>query len=218
MPSATSSRPEVRSLARADARAPLLDEQEGPEMKGENLARRFEEALLAVDRAAAKAVLAVSPEAPLVERLEHVVVPALDHIGREWEAGRVALSQVYMAGRIAEELVAALAPERAAGAAPRVALALLEDHHQLGKRMVHSVLLAAGHDVADLGRVTVDELVAAVKERRFEVVLISVLMLSSARRVRLVVDQLAALPWRVTVVSSPLRYRLLQYLLPDFYK
>lgn len=172
------------------------------------LAHRFEEALLAVDRVAAEELLAQASNLALADRLEQVVVPALDHIGRSWEEGAVALSQVYMAGRIAEELVAALAPARPKGTTPRVALALLEDHHQLGKRMVHSVLLAAGHDVADLGRVTVDELVAQVKEQHFEVVLVSVLMLASAKRVRLVAEQLALLPWAVTLVVGGAPFRL----------
>ena len=37
--------------------------------------------------------------------MEKLVVPALERIGAGWEQGRVALSQVYMSGRICEELV-----------------------------------------------------------------------------------------------------------------
>lgn len=167
---------------------------------------RFERALLGVDRLAARAALDV--DGPLRVRLDEIVVPALDRIGAAWERGAIALSQVYMAGRIAEELIAALTPPRESQAAPRVALTLLEDHHQLGKRMVASMLAAAGHDVADLGRTTVDELVQHVEARRFEVVLISVLMLASARRVKEVAERTARLPWRVTLVVGGAPFRL----------
>ena len=85
---------------------------------------------------------------------------------------------------------------------------VLEDHHQLGKRIVASMLGASGVDVADLGRTTVEELVAAVREGRFEVVLISVLMLASARRVRDVVERLADLEPRVNIIVGGAPFRL----------
>ncbi|MFZ5445256.1 MAG: cobalamin B12-binding domain-containing protein [Myxococcota bacterium] len=167
---------------------------------------RFERALLGLDRLTARAALL--GDAPLGARLEAVVVPALDRIGAAWERGDVALSQVYMAGRIAEELVGELAPPPVPGATPRVALALLEDHHQLGKRMVASMLAASGIEVADLGRTTVDELVRHVEQKRFEVLLVSVLMLASARRVGEVVARVSSLPWRVRVLVGGAPFRL----------
>ncbi len=173
------------------------------------LSARFEHALLCVDRAEAQRVLRSAGDLSLADRLDAIVVPALDRIGVGWEEGAVALSQVYMAGRIAEELIAALTPLRPPGAPkPRVALTVLEDHHQLGKRIVASMLGASGVDVADLGRTTVEELVAAVREGRFEVVLISVLMLASARRVRDVVERLADLEPRVNIIVGGAPFRL----------
>lgn len=38
------------------------------------------------------------------------MVPALDRIGTGWENGTIALSQVYMSGRICEEVVDDLLP------------------------------------------------------------------------------------------------------------
>src|SRR5689334_10108932 len=71
----------------------------------------FEAALLAMDRLAAARLLAApdQPTAPL-ERIERLVVPVLDRIGWAWDQGRIALAQVYMCGRICEDLVDALLP------------------------------------------------------------------------------------------------------------
>ncbi len=63
----------------------------------------------------------------------------LERIGNLWEKGHCALSQVYMSRRICEELVdALLGPAQSAWLFPpgaaRLALAVLEDHHMLGKQ------------------------------------------------------------------------------------
>jgi len=173
------------------------------------LSAEFERALLSVDRPEAQRVLGAQAGLPLTARLDAIVVPALDRIGDAWESGMVALSQVYMAGRVAEELISAVSPPRPREPRPpRVALTVLEDHHQLGKRMVASTLGAAGHDVADLGRTTVDTLVEQVRRERYEVVLISVLMLASARRVREVVERVASFDPQVKVVVGGAPFRL----------
>jgi hypothetical protein len=71
----------------------------------------LERALLSLDRLTARRVLlqANSQWTP-IQRVEKLVVPALLHIGEEWEAGRVALSQIYMSGRICEDLVTEILP------------------------------------------------------------------------------------------------------------
>jgi hypothetical protein len=46
-----------------------------------------------------------------LEVIERVVAPALEHLGLEWEAGTVALSQIYMGGRLCEDLVNELLPD-----------------------------------------------------------------------------------------------------------
>ena len=81
-------------------------------------------------------------------------MPALDGIGRSWEAGDLSLSQVYMGARICEELIgepARVRRCRAGSDQPRVAMAALDDHHLLGKRMVLSVMRGCGFDVDDYG-------------------------------------------------------------------
>jgi methanogenic corrinoid protein MtbC1 len=74
--------------------------------------------------------------------------------------------------------------------------------------MVASILDAGGVDVADLGRVTVDELVEQVCRGDYRVLLISVLMLPSALRVRVLVEKLAALGRDVAVIVGGAPFRL----------
>jgi methanogenic corrinoid protein MtbC1 len=155
--------------------------------------RTLEEALLRTDRVAASRVLqAAAAEEDALAAVEQLIAPVLERIGAGWERGENALAQVYMAGVICEELVDALLPPRdhRRKDSPRVALAVLDDFHLLGKRLVYSVLRAAGYEVLDLGRVTPEELLARVREGGIDVVLPSVLMLPSALRVREVADGL----------------------------
>ena len=75
-----------------------------------------------------------------VQVVEDIVVSALQSIGTDWEQGKLSLSQVYMSGRLCEELIDRILPSGAPEQTdqPRMAIAVLEDHHVLGKRMVWS--------------------------------------------------------------------------------
>ena len=144
-----------------------------------------------------EALLRQSP----LEAVEQLILPALEQIGLAWETGQVALSQVYMSGRLCEALVERVLPPGAPDRkhAPRAAIAVLEDHHLLGKRIVHSVVRASGFELSDFGTATVEELLARVRAERVEVLLVSVLMLPSALRVRDLCDGLKAGGSRVKV-------------------
>ena len=79
-------------------------------------AERFEAALLALDRLeAARLLESGGDDRPVILRIEQDVVPAMESIGKSWEEGRLSLSQVYMSGRICEEIMGRLLPERGAG-------------------------------------------------------------------------------------------------------
>jgi methanogenic corrinoid protein MtbC1 len=168
----------------------------------------FVRALLTLNRLAAKRIVAeLSETMTPLEIAEGIIVKALERIGARWQKGDVALSQVYMSGRICEELMDGLlppgAPERKNQ--PQMAIATLEDYHLLGKRIVYSVLRAEGFDLKDYGRVTVDEAVRRAGEDRLRVLLISTLMLPSALHVRDLVMQLksARLEVKVVVGGAP---------------
>ncbi|MBI5068066.1 MAG: cobalamin B12-binding domain-containing protein [Deltaproteobacteria bacterium] len=176
----------------------------------EDLSVRLERALLDADRPAAAAALeqARARDGALV--VDRVLVPALERIGTDWERGLLALSQVYMAGRICEDLADALTPGTGRRRAVRAGLAIatLEDHHLLGKRIVSATLRAAGWPLQDLGQgMTARALAARVSEGGIRVLLVSTLMLRAALQVKDLVGllQAAPAPVRVLVGGAPFR-------------
>ena len=167
------------------------------------ISRRLEEALLAVDAVTARALVeSARGEATPWQVLEQVITPALVRIGTRWEEGRAALSQVYMSGRICEDLMLVLIPPSAAprGGPPRIAVAVLDDYHFLGKNMVCSALRVGGYDFLDYGHVGVEDLVLRVCTDGIEALLISTLMLPSALHIKEVRAQLRARGRAVKIV------------------
>lgn len=168
----------------------------------------FREALETLDRIGAESVAkeAQSELTPL-QVVDQVVVPALEQIGLAWEKGDVALSQVYMSGRICEELVEQVLPPSDPDRKhqPRSAIVVLCDYHMLGKRIVYSQMRASGFELFDYGRMDVDELVERALADGIRVLLISVLMLPSALKVKQVCARLRAadVPIRIAVGGAP---------------
>lgn len=147
---------------------------------------RFEDALLAMDRVKAQNLFSELGEGlQLIQQVEQMIIPALNRIGSSWEKGNLALSQVYMSGRICEELVNKILLHKGdvQPNQPKIAIAVLDDYHLLGKRMVYSTLRSSGYTVHDFGRQDVDSLVQRVISEQVEMMLISTLMLPSALRV-----------------------------------
>lgn len=146
----------------------------------------FQDALLSSNAAEAEAILKEALQnLSIIEFVEEVVMPALDHIGSGWERGEYALSQVYMSGRICEGLLDKyiLDQDKQRKVRPKMAIALLNDYHALGKKIIYSVLRAGGYDLLDYGRMEPEELIRKAEEDQLELLLISVLMYSSALQV-----------------------------------
>lgn len=169
----------------------------------------LEAALLSMDRVRARLCFEESGLAPL-EFAERVVAAALERIGESWEKGAIALSQVYMSGRICEELLSRVIPDDPSkpAAHPPMAIAVLDDFHPLGKRIVTSVLRANGFSVTDYGPTPVEELLAKVQRDGIRILLISTLMLPSALKVREVRDGIDALGLDVRLVVGGAPFRL----------
>lgn len=168
----------------------------------------FRAALETLDSLGAESVVnqALAHLTPILV-VDQIVVPALEQIGLAWEQGDIALSQVYMSGRICEELVEQLLPPSDPDRKhqPRSAIVVLSDYHMLGKRIVYSQMRASGFELFDYGRMDVDELVERVLADNIRVLLISVLMLPSALKVGQVCTRLkaAGLPVKVVVGGAP---------------
>jgi len=152
----------------------------------------LEIALLASDQTKAFAILdTASRHYETFECISGIIVPALDRIGSGWEKGDLALSQIYMSGRICEEYIESLnlVSESTLIDQPKIAIAVLEDHHTLGKQTVLSACHAAGLTVTDYGAgVLAEELAEKVLEDGIEILLISALMLRAALKIKVVTD------------------------------
>lgn len=145
---------------------------------------------MSIDKLAARSILLeLIKDFTPIQIMDKLVPPALERIGLGWEQGKVALSQIYMSGRICEELADSvllpIANDRINQ--PKMAIAALEDYHLMGKRIVYSVLRASGFELLDYGHgIKADELVSRVKEDGIKILLISTLMLRSALQVNYV--------------------------------
>jgi methanogenic corrinoid protein MtbC1 len=170
--------------------------------------QELERAILSLDRLEARRVLASAQGSLSATQLvEQLVMPVLDKLGTEWECGDLALSQIYMGGRICEELVDLVLPPASLFRKnqPRMAIAVLEDYHLLGKRIVYSTLRASGFELLDYGRMDLEELANQAQEDSVEILLISTLMLCSALRVKELRDRL--LPgMKILVGGAPFRF------------
>lgn len=169
------------------------------------------EALLAMDRVRVQSLIDAELQGGIefVTLTDQMLVPVLEAIGNGWEAGELALSQMYMAGRLVEGCLAqnfvALSSKVCSA---RIAITVLEDYHMLGKNMVASLLRAAGHSIQDWGRTSVEEAVERVRAEGTELLLISVLMVRAAlqvKRLRAALDA-AGLSTRIYVGGAPFRF------------
>ena len=183
-----------------------------------SLVAEFEHSILTLDRVRAEGVLSSVPDlrSP-IEVADKIIGPALERIGFGWQEGHVSLSQLYMSGRICEEMLNEILPPESPRLQrqPKMAIVALQDHHSLGKRIVLAALRAAGYDVEDFGRMDLYDLLDRVLVEHVEVLLISATMQNSATRVRELCKRLAAARGRVKIVVGGAPFRFDTYLWQD---
>lgn len=158
---------------------------EGKESKLQEMKLRFLEAILSLDQVEARAVLD-SAGIPIHTFFDEIIASVMDDIGRGWNEGSVSLAQVYMCGRICEDIADKYLqiPSPQGNAGRTIAMGVLEDHHTLGKRIVMATLSAAGVPVQDLGSgLTAQAVVEYCEREQVQLLLLSTLMLRSAMEV-----------------------------------
>ncbi len=171
----------------------------------------FMQAILSLDRLSAKKIFDdQSHNMTSIEFIDDVIVVTLERLGVGWREGYIALSQVYMGGRICEDLVDEILPpgDPERKDQPKMAICALSDHHKLGKIIVYSLLRASGFDLSDYGTLEVDDLIGRIKKEKIEILLISVLMLPSALQVKKVTEKLTDLSLDVKIIvgGAPFRF------------
>ena len=172
----------------------------------------FENALLSLDRVKVRDLLSDdSASGNFIDTLERIVVPTMERLGSKWESGEIALSQIYMGGRICEEIVDELLPKTASKRVddPNLGLMVFSDYHTLGKRIVYTFLRASGYEVIDYGQQSnIETIIESLKKDNIEILLISVLMLNSALHVKDLIDSIKqnGLNIKVVVGGAPFRF------------
>ncbi len=146
----------------------------------------------------AKEALARESGLSLVEKC---LIPALDKVGAEYEAGRAFLPQLLSAAGAAQavfEAVRASIAEK--GGAPvrkgRLAVATVRgDIHDIGKNIVKTVLENYGYETLDLGRdVPPETILEAVKRENIPLVGLSALMTTTLPAMEETIRLLRTLP------------------------
>ncbi len=178
--------------------------------KLEIYANQLERAFLMLDREEAERIFneALSLGSP-IEIAGELVSLTLNRIGAAWEEGKLALSQVYMSGLICEELIdKILSPQsKNRKAQPKMAIAVFEDFHMLGKRIIFSTLRASGFELLDLGGgLSIDKLTEIIHREEIKILLLSVLMLPSALHVKLLKEKLNGTDVKIIVGGAPFRF------------
>jgi trimethylamine corrinoid protein len=178
----------------------------------ESLISDFEDALLSVDRIRVRDILSSYPSEKIMDSLETIVVPAMENIGKRWESGEIALSQIYMGGRISEEVISELLENSTLDKRkddPKLAVVLFSDHHGLGKRIVHTIVKASGYEIVDYDRMdSPQEIVDAMVLDDIKILLISTLMLNSALKISEITSLIKErdLNIKVVVGGAPFRF------------
>jgi methanogenic corrinoid protein MtbC1 len=172
----------------------------------------LERALLLLDHSDAERIVrdAISKGSP-IEISSELVSQTLQRIGDAWEERKLALSQVYMSGIICEEIIDKILPatERFLKDQPKMAIAVFEDQHLLGKRIIYATLRASGFALLDLGGgLSIDNLIEIVKREDIKILLLSVLMLPSALRIKELKKKLSDTNVKIIVGGAPFRFDL----------
>lgn len=153
----------------------------------------FKDALLSINRIDAEKILDRLYSSGETKDIETLVFTTLENIGFDWEQGKASLSQVYMSGIIVEDIINKYIDISKKYEFPnkRIGICVLEDFHSIGKNMVSSLLRTSGCPIIDLGSgVSVEDAYQRSIDENLDILLVSVLMLSSAKKLKKLVDML----------------------------
>ncbi len=133
-----------------------------------------------------------------LELVESCLIPALDKVGADYEAGRAFLPQLLSAAQAAQAVFAVIQDSMGTGSAikkDKVIIATVKgDIHDIGKNIVKTVMANYGYDMLDLGRdVPPEAIVEATVRENVRLVGLSALMTTTLPAMEETVRQLNAL-------------------------
>jgi corrinoid protein of di/trimethylamine methyltransferase len=123
------------------------------------------------------------------------LVPAMDEVGRRFESNEYFVPELLISARAmkaALELIRPLLTARGDEPIGRVAIGTVKgDLHDIGKNLVGSLLEGGGFEVIDLGvNVTPEAFIAAVNEKKVNIVAMSALLTTTMPAMKMTIDAL----------------------------
>ncbi len=123
------------------------------------------------------------------------MIPAMDEVGRLFEAQEYFIPEMLMAGRAMKAALEPIRPLLATGGAQptgRIVLGTVQgDLHDIGKNLVGSMLEGAGFDVFDIGiDVPAQKFIDAVREKKPHILALSALLTVTMPEMKKVIDAL----------------------------
>jgi len=138
---------------------------------------------------------AIAAGAAPMELIQGSMVPAMDEVGRLFEAEEFFVPELLLAGRAMKAAMELLKPLLSASGqemAARVIIGTVKgDLHDIGKNIVASMLEGGGFEVIDLGAdVSPETFIAAIAERKPQIVCMSALLTVTMPAMKLTIDAL----------------------------
>jgi 5-methyltetrahydrofolate--homocysteine methyltransferase len=138
---------------------------------------------------------ALAAGTPPMELIACSMVPAMDEVGRLFEAEEYFVPELLLAGRAMKSAMSLLRPLLAASGQKMSVRAVIGtvkgDLHDIGKNIVASMLEGSGFEVIDLGSdVSPEKFVAAVEELKPHVVCMSALLTVTMPAMKTTIDAL----------------------------
>jgi 5-methyltetrahydrofolate--homocysteine methyltransferase len=146
-------------------------------------------------RAATEAALAAGVDPNIL--LNQYMIPAMDVVGKKYEAGEYFVPELLMAARAMKGSLELLRPLLAASGVPpvaRVAIGTVKgDLHDIGKNLVAAMLEGGGFEVIDLGTdVPVEKFVSAITDQNVSIIALSALLTTTMSSMKAVVEAISA--------------------------
>ena len=143
--------------------------------------------------------------------IDESMIPAMEAIGQEFEAGRVFVPNLLLSARAMKSALDILKPLMMAGQTSTIGTVVIGtvkgDLHDIGKNLVASMLEGRGFKVINLGTdVSKERFIEAAKENNADIICLSALLTTTMDYMKEVVDAVKAdgLNVKVMVGGAPL--------------
>jgi corrinoid protein of di/trimethylamine methyltransferase len=129
------------------------------------------------------------------EIVNNYMIPAMDEVGRRFEANECFVPELLIAGRAmkgALEIIRPLLSARGAQPVGRVVIGTVRgDLHDIGKNLVAAMLEGGGFEVVDVGAdVAPEKFIEVINERNISVVALSALLTTTMLSMKTTIDAL----------------------------